>query len=78
MAIKATGVGERYGLPGLTIVLMLLAVWIGTRNSDKFGDVRSPVWQHLIALAFIAGAFWLGVENPELFDGVPVLGKLMK
>lgn len=78
MALKATGMGERYGLPGLTIVLMLIALWFGTRQSGKFGELRNPVWQHIIAVVFIAGAFWLGVENPDLFDGIPVLGKLME
>lgn len=78
MAIKATGLGERYGLPGLTIVAMLIALWLGTRNASRVPDLKNPIWQHIVAIMFVVGAFWIGSENPDLFDGIPVLGKLME
>jgi hypothetical protein len=70
MALKVTGIGERYGLPGLTVVLALLALWLGTRHPDSFGDVKNPVLQHLIAIVIVAMAFYIGSENPDLFGGI--------
>jgi hypothetical protein len=86
MSVKASGMGEMYGVPGLTFMLVFVALVIGTFNPGVFkgvpvldgqGGTWSKIGVHLLALLLIFLAFWIGSQNADLLKDIPVVGKVL-
>lgn len=75
MAVKSTGLDAKFALPGLTVILALLAFWIGTRRPGALGGFPSGnIGAYGMALVVMFCAFWIGSRNPHLFGSLPIIG----
>lgn len=77
MAVKAAGLDAKLGLPGLTVILALVAFWLGTRKPGASADFPRSLAGSLVLTGLLVWlAFWLGARNPDTFGGLPIIGKM--
>lgn len=76
MAVRSTGLDSRLAMPGLTVILALVAFWFGTRRPNAIKDFPASWGGTLIMTAAVLFvAFWFGARNPDLFGKMPVIGE---
>ncbi len=75
MAVQTSGLDGRLGLTGLTVILALVALWLGTRKGGSLGSFPSSMPGSVcMTLLVIFVAFWIGARNPAIFGKLPVIG----
>lgn len=76
MAVKSTGLDAKLGLTGLTVILALVFLWLGTRKGGSLGNFPSSTAGSYAMTALVCFvAFWIGARNPSLFGALPIIGQ---
>ena len=77
MAVQSSGLDNRLGLAGLTVILAVVFLWLGTRKGSAILGQFPQSFTGSVAMTALVCfvAFWIGARNPSIFGALPIIGK---